>query len=205
MARRPRHGAARRGAARGGVTYPPGAMASKRKPRNPSSAPRAVPSDRRQSRAAKHAQAENARRRGARALGTEGERPRGLFGGVPVSEAAILGGLIAGLVGFVDHGTVAIIVGLIICGLGVMEVGGREHFSGFRSHSALLAGVPAVGVEAAIVYAFGDPHNRAWLILVVVPVFALFFWTLRHRFQIARQARVARAARGRAPSGVSSR
>ncbi len=128
-----------------------------------------------------------------------------MFGRVPVSEAAILGGLIAAVVGFVRGDHLAIVVGLVICGLGVMEVAGREHLSGFRSHSALLAGIPTVGIEVGVVALFGDPGDRGLLLLVVVPVFALFFWALRHRFQIARQARVAATARGGAPSGVSSR
>ena len=37
----------------------------------------------------------------------------------------------------------ALAVGALVCGLGVTEVTAREHFSGFRSHSALLAAFPA--------------------------------------------------------------
>ena len=156
-------------------------------------------STRRADRAASGSARDTERRRAARTLGREGERPLGVFGRVPVSEAAILGGLVAAVVGFLRHSHLAIIVGLAITGLGVMEVAGREHFAGFRSHSALLAGVPAVGLEAAIAGLLGDPHDRGVLLIVVVPVFALFFWGLRHRFQIARQARVAATARGGAP------
>ncbi len=175
-------------------------MASKRKPRNRGSAPQAVASTRREDRAARRAAADNERRRSTRTLGTEGERPLGVFGAVPVSEAAILGGLITAVVGFLNHAHVTIVIGLVICGLGVMEVAGREHFSGFRSHSSLLAAIPAIGVEVGVVALFGDPHNRGFLIIVIVPVFALLFWGLRHRFQIARHARVMRAARPRAPT-----
>jgi hypothetical protein len=135
-------------------------------------------------------------RRATRQLGTEGERPRGLFGPVPVSEIAILAGLVAAVVGFVSQSTVPLVTGLLICALGTMEVVGREHFTGYRSHAALLAGIPAVGIEAGVVYAFGDPSDRLWLLAIIVPVFALLFFALRRRFQIARQARVARAARG---------
>jgi hypothetical protein len=90
-------------------------------------------------------------------------------------------------------------VGLIICALGVVEITAREHFSGYRSHTALLAAIPAVALEVALVVALGEPKQRALLLLAVVPVFALLFWLLRRKFLAARQARVARTARPPAP------
>jgi len=48
------------------------------------------------------------------------------------------------------------------------------------------------------VLAFGEPKQRALLLLAVVPVFAILFWLLRRRFLTARQRRVARLARPRA-------
>ena len=114
---------------------------------------------------------------------------------MPVSEIAILAGVVGLIVGFVEASSAALIVGIVVCTLGVLEVTAREHFSGFRSHSALLAAIPAVGVETALVAAVGRPSNRALLLLVVVPVYALVFWILRKRFRIARQARVARPPR----------
>lgn len=174
------------------------AARSKRKQRGSGAGPRAVPSTRREERAAREAIARE-RRRAGRDLGRVGERPRGLFGGMPVSEVAILAGMIVAVVGVVEHARVTIIVGLVICALGVVEVTGREHFSGYRSHTALLAAVPTVALEAIVVGVFGDPSDRAWLLLVMVPVFALLFFALRQRFRIARQARAARVARGAAP------
>ncbi len=137
-------------------------------------------------------------RRGQRQLGKEGERPESPFGGLPVSELAILVGFIAVVVGFLGGGGAALLVGVIVCALGVMEITAREHFSGYRSHTALLAGIPAVAVEAGLVAIFGEPKQRVLLLAVVVPVFASLFWLLRRRFLSARQARVARppAARG---------
>jgi hypothetical protein len=154
-----------------------------------------VPSTRRETRAEREARAERERKRGQRQLGREGERPESPFGGLPVSELAILVGLIAAVVGFLNGGGAPLIVGLIICALGVVEVTAREHFSGYRSHAALLAAIPAVVLEATLVVAFGDPKQRALLLVAVVPVFAVLFWLLRRKFLTARQARVARIAR----------
>jgi hypothetical protein len=170
-----------------------------RRRRNPHTAPRAVVSERREAQARREAERISELKRSSRQLGVEGERPRSLFGPVPVSEFAILAGLVAAVVGFLSQAPLPLVVGLLICGLGVMEVAGREHFSGYRSHATLLAGLPAVGIEAGVVYAFGDPHQRLWLLAIIVPVFAALFFALRRRFQFARQARVARGARGIAP------
>jgi hypothetical protein len=151
-----------------------------------------VASDRRQVRVEREVAAEREMRSARRTTGRAGERPEGPFGGLPISELAILAGLVAAVVGFVNGGGTALIVGLIVCALGVVEVTAREHFSGYRSHTVLLAAIPAVAVEAAIVVVFGEPRQRVLLLLAVVPVFGVLFWVLRRRFAVARQARVAR-------------
>jgi hypothetical protein len=167
-----------------------------RKRRNPDAPPRAVPSNRRQQRAARVSATAASQQLSSRGLGGVGERPRGLFGGLPVSEVAILAGIVAAVVGFFGRATLPLVAGLIICGLGVMEVVGREHFSGFRSHTVMLAAIPAVGVEAGVAVLVGHSPGRGPLLAIVVPVFGVFFWFFRRRFAVARQARVARSARG---------
>jgi hypothetical protein len=167
-----------------------------RKRHKPGTAPRAVPSNRRDERAVRAAEAERQRQRGQRQLGREGERPESPFGGLPVSEVAILAGMVGAVIGFLNGGGAALVVGLIVCALGVCEITAREHFSGYRSHTALLAGIPAVAIEAGLVALFGEPKQRGLALVVVVPVFSILFWLLRRRFLTARQARVARSARG---------
>jgi hypothetical protein len=117
-----------------------------------------------------------------------------------VSEVAIFAGAVALIVGWFRHGGPALIVGVVVCTLGVLEVTSREHFSGYRSHSTLLAAVPAVGTEVAVVALIGAPRERLLLLVVIVPVYAGVFWLLRRRFRIARQARVARLPGGPARS-----
>lgn len=137
-------------------------------------------------------QLERERKRGQRQLGREGERPESPFGGLPISELAILAGLVAAAVGFIRGGGPALFVGVGVCALGVIEITAREHFAGYRSHTALLAAIPAVAVEAGLVLAVGEPKQGGLLLLAVVPVFAVMFWLLRRKFLVARQARVAR-------------
>lgn len=109
-----------------------------------------------------------------------------------MSEIAIFAGAVSFVVGLLSGGGPALIVGAIVCGLGVLEVTAREHFSGYRSHSVLLAAYPAVGAETGVVALFGVPAQRFLLLVVIVPVFAGVFWLLRKRFLAARQARIAR-------------
>lgn len=177
---------------------------AKARTRGRRNAPRAVASDRRERRAATESQrraasesqrraateserqSETARRPGA----TAGERPQGLFGPVPVSEIMILAGIVALLVGYFESSVPAIVTGAVVCVLGVTEVTAREHFSGFRSHSTLLAAIPAVVVEAAYALVIGPPAQRFLLLAPAVVVFGVCFWLLRRRFQAARHARV---------------
>jgi hypothetical protein len=155
-----------------------------------------VTSSRREQRAEllaqRQAEQKNQHRRATRQLGTEGERPPSPFGGLPVSEIAIFAGAIGAAVGVIQGGGVALVVGLIVCTLGVVEVTAREHFSGFRSHTSLLAAIPAVAAGVGVVLIFGQPRQRSVVLLAVVPVYAVVFWLLRKRFLSARQARIAR-------------
>lgn len=138
------------------------------------------------------ARLKSARSAGDPLLGTVGERPRGLFGGVPVSEVAILGGIVALIFGLIDHGGTAMDLGAVLCGLGVTEVVAREHFSGFRSHTLLLSLIPAIAVEAVIALEVGVPGHRILLLVPVIPVFGVCFLLLRRYFRRARHARLVR-------------
>ena len=164
-----------------------------RKRRDTASAQRGVPSQPRELRAERQPTGPSGLERGSRGpQKAVGERPTNPFGGLPVSELAILAGTVGIVIGLIRGGGPALIVGVIVCALGVLEFTAREHFSGYRSHTILLAAFPAVAVEAGLVALFGEPRNRGLLLFAVVPVYAIVFWFLHRRFQVARQARLAR-------------
>jgi hypothetical protein len=165
-----------------------------RKRRVPGSAPapRAVSPPRRELRAERQVLAERQQSRDQRMLGVYGKPPESPFGGLPISELAILVGGVGVVVGLVAAAPAALIVGIVACTLGVVEVTAREHFSGYRSHAVLLAGIPAVVAGIAMIALFGSSLKRAPLLLVVVVVFVVAFRELRKRFRTARQARIAR-------------
>jgi hypothetical protein len=148
-----------------------------------------VASQRRELRAERRASVPRDERRPSPA-GAYGERPPSPFGGLPISEIAIFAGAVGLIVGLVQGGGAALIVGVVVCALGVIEVTAREHFSGYRSHATLLAAIPAVGVETGIVALLG--RGGLVLLLAVVPVFGGVFLFVRKRFDVARQRRLAR-------------
>lgn len=124
--------------------------------------------------------------------GTYGDPPSNPFGGVPVSELVILAGIAGVVFGFVASHPVALAVGVIACTLGVAEFSAREHFSGYRSHTTLLAAIPAIAVGVVIIALIGGALSRGPLLLSVVVVFIVCLWLLRKRFRAARQARIAK-------------
>jgi hypothetical protein len=83
------------------------------------------------------------------------ERPPAPWGSFPLVELCVLVGIVMLVIGLIvggDRGTLLIGIGLGLAGLGGLELAIREHFAGFRSHSALLAGVPALAVLALLFY-----------------------------------------------------
>lgn len=109
-----------------------------------------------------------------------------------MSELAILAGGVAFVIGLLEAAPPALYVGVAVLGLGVIEVTAREHFSGYRSHTTLLAGIPTVAFEFVLVSTVGKSSDRSALLVLIVPVFAGLFFLLRNRFMAARQRRVAR-------------
>jgi hypothetical protein len=166
---------------------------SARKRRKPAGAARTAPAARREERREQRVPAGGPQRSDRGPRGTVGERPSGPFGGVPVSEIAIFAGIVALVVWLIRGGTPVLAVGLAVCALGVLEVTAREHFSGYRSHTTLLAAIPAVAVAIGVLSLIGENRSRGpLLVLLGAPIYALLFWQLRKRFMVARQARLTR-------------
>jgi hypothetical protein len=85
------------------------------------------------------------------------DRPPAPWGSFPLVEIAVLVGIVMLILGFFvvggDRGPVFVATGLALASIGGLEVAIREHFAGFRSHTLILAGVPAALVLALLFYA----------------------------------------------------
>ncbi len=113
------------------------------------------------------------------------ERPKAPWHPFPLVELCVLVGIVLIVVGAItgldtDRGRLALLCGLVLASLGGLDTALREHFNGFRSHSSVLAGLPAVVVAGAL-YFGGAP----WIAVIAafVFVFAFGFWAFRTAFR----------------------
>jgi hypothetical protein len=131
---------------------------------------------------------------------TFGERPHAPWHPLPLSELLILAGGIAFAlaVGRLSKGISAggplLLAGVLAVGVGTIEVAWREHDSGFRSHTILLALLPVVVLHSTVVLGvalLAKPSQAVNLAMfaVDIAVFVLLFKLLRARFLDARARR----------------
>jgi hypothetical protein len=86
-------------------------------------------------------------------------------------------------IGIVGQNPTAIGVGVVLGGLGGLEVSAREHFAGYRSHTTLLAGTVFVLVVGGLFYLAG--LILAVCLAVGAVAFLAVFLALRRAFQRA--------------------
>jgi hypothetical protein len=111
------------------------------------------------------------------------DRPPAPWGDFPLAELTVLAGLIALAIGVLGNHPTLLGVGVVLAGLGGLEVAVREHFAGYRSHTTLLAGTVFVLVTGGLFYLAG-------LILAIclgagAVAFLAVFLLLRRAFQRA--------------------
>lgn len=106
--------------------------------------------------------------------------PPPVWGDFPLSQLVVLGGLILLAIGVFTSNPTRVLIGLGLGSLGGLELAVREHFSGYRSHTTLLA-----GIGFAIMIGITGYWLRwaVWLcLLAAVAVFAIAAWLFRRRF-----------------------
>jgi hypothetical protein len=111
------------------------------------------------------------------------ERPPAPWGDFPLAELTVLVGIVALAIGVIGAHPTLLGVGVVLAGLGGLEVAAREHFAGYRSHTTLLAGTVFVLVTGGLFYLAG-------LILAIclgagAVAFLAVFFLLRRAFQRA--------------------
>lgn len=140
---------------------------------------------------------------GPRELGAYGARPQAPWHPWPLAELLIFVGALAIAIGMIrgpERNLTTIVAGIALVLIGTLEVSVREHLSGYRSHTMLLAVVPVVALHSVIVLGLASlttiPRwiNVALLPLDVALIVLLLRW-LRRRFDAARRERIAREPR----------
>jgi hypothetical protein len=95
----------------------------------------------------------------------------------------VLAGIVMLAIGLFGHHPTAIGVGVVLAGLGGLEVAVREHFAGYRSHTTLLAGTVFVLIVGGLFYLVG--LILAICLAVGAVAFVASFIALRRAFQRA--------------------
>ena len=111
------------------------------------------------------------------------ERPPAPWGNFPLAELTVLAGIVLLAIGAIGGHPTAIGVGVVLAGLGGLEVSVREHFAGYRSHTTLLAGMVFVLVTGGLFYLGG--LILAICLAIGAVAFVAAFLALRRAFQRA--------------------
>ena len=114
------------------------------------------------------------------------QRPKAPWHPIPLVELCVLAGIVLIVVGFIDFddrdGRILLALGLVLASLAGLDTAARDHFAGFRSHTMLLAGVPAVLVSGGLFYARAPwPAVVAAALVVFVGGLVLFQREFRKR------------------------
>src|SRR3954469_20816173 len=117
------------------------------------------------------------------------DRPKPPWHPVPLVELSVLVGIVLLILGALnldsDRGKLLLVFGMALGSLGGLDTALREHFAGYRSHTTILASLPAV-LAAATLYLVGGPRPA-----LVGRARALFAGV----FMLARRALMRRARR----------
>ena len=112
------------------------------------------------------------------------EAPKAPWSPFPLVELCILAGLVLIVWGFIGGGDrrgALLGCGFALVSLAALELSIREHFAGFRSHSTLLAGAPAIVADVPLFFLTSLPQEV--LLGVGLAVFAAAFLALRRAFR----------------------
>ncbi len=114
------------------------------------------------------------------------DRPPPVWAPFPLTELVTFAGIVLMAWGLLSGGGRAgnsrLAAGLAVASLAGLELAAREHVTGFRSHSVLLAGVVAIAVMVALGLAAGV-QTLGLLLIAGVLTFAAAIFGLRELFR----------------------
>ena len=114
------------------------------------------------------------------------ERPPPLWAPFPLTELLVLAGIVLMTWGFVSGGgrdaNGKLAAGLAVASIAGLELAVREHVTGFRSHTTLLAGALAIAAIVGLGIGAGVDTLGPLLIAALV-TFAASFYGLRQLFK----------------------
>ena len=106
----------------------------------------------------------------------DSQAPPAPWGSFPLVELCVLAGIVMLILGFFvvggSRGPILIAAGLALGSIGGLELSIREHFAGYKSHTTVLAGVPALIVLGLLFYLAPDGIPQLARAAIAAAVFA---------------------------------
>ena len=126
-----------------------------------------------------------------------GARPQAPWHPLPLSELLILVGAIGAVIGLergISHGAAPLLAGIAAVLIGTVEVTLREHLSGYRSHTVMLALLPVVVFHVGVILIVAaltrvPKELNVVLLLPDAALGTLLYKLLRARYLDARRER----------------
>lgn len=114
------------------------------------------------------------------------DRPPPLWAPFPLTELLVLAGIVLMVWGFISDGgreaNGKLAAGLVIASIAGLELAVREHVTGFRSHTTLLAGAIAIATIVVLAAVVGL-NTLGPLMIAAAVAFAASFYGLRELFK----------------------
>jgi len=98
----------------------------------------------------------------------------------------VLVGIVILVIGFLSEGSqqgILIGTGLVLCSVAGLELAIREHFAGYRSHTLVLAALPAVTTLGVLFYLAPADVGPGVRIAIGAAVFGLAAWGFTTAFR----------------------
>jgi hypothetical protein len=114
------------------------------------------------------------------------ERPKAPWHPFPLVELCVLVGIVLIVLGLIvgfdsDRGQLALVCGVLLASLGGLDTAVREHFAGYRSHTFVLAGFPAVALAVILAVAGLPPYVPPAVAVIVFVAASLALRRAWHR------------------------
>ena len=114
-------------------------------------------------------------------------RPKPVWAPFPLTEIGMAAGIAIFGVGFATNDVRTLAIGAIVLAVVTGELCLREHFSGFRSHTLLLAALPVAVAHGLVVLAITRDYRGPVALAVDLAAGGALAWWLHERFTRAHE------------------
>ncbi len=113
--------------------------------------------------------------------------PKPVWAPFPLTEIGMVAGIAIFGLGFATNDVRTLAIGALVLAVVTGELCLREHFSGFRSHTLLLAALPVAVAHGLVVFAITSDYRGPAALAVDLAAGGALAWWLHQRFHQAHE------------------